>query len=274
MLTITDALHAQAATATQKVDSLRTPARFLVAGVLGGVYLGIGVVLMVSAAGPLVVAGDGLAKLVAGGVFGVALTLVVFAGADLATSAMMFLPQGVLMRTTGIGPATLTLVAVFAANLLGALAFGALILGSGLLRVESPGGAMVAAMLETKAAESPLELFIRDVLCTVLVCLAIWMGARVRSEVARIILIFAAITAFVTSSFEHVIANMALYSIGLALGDPNASVSLFAGNLLWVGLGNLIGGGLIVGAGYWVLGGRPQVGGSAERRSTSTEIAA
>lgn len=54
----------------------------------------------------------------------------------------------------------------------------------------------------------------------------------------------------------------------------NASVPLFAGNLLWVGLGNLVGGGLIVGAGYWVLGGRPQVGGSAERRSTSTEIAA
>jgi nitrite transporter NirC len=35
---------------------------------------------------------------------------------------------------------------------------------------------------------------------------------------------------------------------------PGATASVFAGNLLFVGLGNLVGGGLLIGAGYGLLG--------------------
>lgn len=265
MLTIPQTLQAQAGLAAEKAESLRAPFRFLIAGVLGGAYIGVGVVLMVSAAGPLIAADDGFAKLVAGVVFGVALTLVVFAGADLATSAMMVLPQGVLMRSVGAGRALGVLLAMFVANLVGAILFGALVAASGVLRAGTDAGAMLSSLLATKAAETPVELFTRGILCNALVCLAVWMGARVRSEGARIVLIFAAITAFVASGFEHVVANMAVYGIGLFAGDPNATAPLFAGNLLWVGLGNLVGGGLVVGAGYWVLGGRPRFEPAPER---------
>ena len=105
MLSIPDTLDVHAAAAVHKSDALRSPGRFLVSGMLAGAYIGIGVVLMVATAGPLIAAGDGLAKLVSGLVFGVALTLVVFAGADLLTSAMMILPQGALMRVVGPGRA-------------------------------------------------------------------------------------------------------------------------------------------------------------------------
>ncbi len=78
------------------------------------------------------------------------------------------------------------------------------------------------------------------------------------SDVAKILLIFAAILAFISSGFEHVVANMTTYGIGLFSGDPNATWPLFGTNLLWVGLGNLVGGALIVGVGYWVIGGSPR----------------
>lgn len=258
MLSIPDTLDAQAAAAVHKSDALRTPTRFVVSGMLAGAYIGIGVVLMVSTAGPLIAAGDGLAKLVSGLVFGVALTLVVFAGADLVTSAMMVLPQGALLRTVGPWRALGTIAATFVANLIGALVFAALIVASGVLHANAPAGRMISDMLAAKAHEAPLELFVRGILCNVLVCLAIWMCARVRSDVARILLIFAAILAFISSGFEHVVANMTTYGIGLLSGDENATWGLFAGNLLWVGLGNLVGGAVIVGLGYWVIGGSPR----------------
>jgi formate/nitrite transporter FocA (FNT family) len=48
------------------------------------------------------------------------------------------------------------------------------------------------------------------------------MCARVRSDVAKILLIFAAILAFISSGFEHVVANMTTYGIGLFSGDPTS----------------------------------------------------
>ncbi len=259
MLALPDTLQSQAQTAATKLALLRTPGRFLVSGMLAGAYIGIGVVLMVCTAGPLVAAEDGFAKLVSGLVFGVALTIVVFAGGELVTSAMMSYTQGVLMRSIPALRALGGMLAMFAANLLGALAFAGLIVASGVLEANAPAGHMLSDMLAAKAAEGPVELFTRGILCNLLVCLAIWMAARVENEVAKILLIFAAITAFISSGFEHVVANMTTFGIGLFTGDPSATFTAFGNNLLWVGLGNLVGGGLVVGAGYWLIGGRPGV---------------
>ncbi|NLB46471.1 MAG: formate/nitrite transporter family protein [Microbacteriaceae bacterium] len=257
MLSLPETLQHHAGVAAEKSASLRTPGRFLVAGMLGGAYIGVGIVLMVTAAGPLIAAGDGFAKLVAGIVFGVALTLVVFAGADLATSAMMTLPLGALMRSVRPGRALVVLILMFACNLLGALLFSALVTAAGVLSTAPAAGAMLVDLLALKASLTPIELFMRGLLCNALVCLAVWMASRVQSPGAKITLIFLAITAFVTSGFEHVIANMTVYGLGLMADDPNATWAVFGSNMLWVGLGNLVGGGVLVGLSYWVIGGRP-----------------
>lgn len=259
MLSIPEALHEQRHNGIHKADGLSTPLRFTVSGMLAGAYIGVGVVLMVSTAGPLTAAGSGLGKLVAGLVFGVALTLVVFAGGELVTSSMMTLTQAGLMRAVGTWRAAAAMLFTFGANLVGSLVFGALIAVSGVLHSNAPAGTMIADMLAAKAHEGPAELLVRGILCNVLVCLAIWMTVRLRSEVAKILVIFAAILAFISSGFEHVVANMTTYTIGLVTGDPNATWALFCANLLWVGLGNLIGGGLVIGAGYWFIGGSPRV---------------
>jgi len=271
MLTIPETLDVQADAAVHKVDGLRSPGRFLVSGMLAGAYIGIGVILMVSTAGPLTAAGDGSAKLVAGLVFGVALTIVVFAGADLLTSAMMIIPQGLLMRSVRPLPALGALLVTLVANLLGAIVFAALVVASGVLHSNPAAGQMLADMLAAKAHETPLELLTRGILCNVLVCLAIWMSARLQNEVAKILVIFAAILAFIASGFEHVVANMTTYTVGLLTGHADATLGLFASNVLWVGLGNLIGGAVVVGAGYWFIGGRPRSACAGHRAPSAHE---
>lgn len=268
MLSIPQNLDAQADAAIHKAGMLETPGRFAITGMLAGVYMGIGVVLMLSTAGPLLEADGGLGKLVSGLVFGVALTLTVFAGADLATSGMMTLPIGSAMGAIAHARGALTLLVTVLLNLLGAILWSALIAVSGVLHANPAAEHMMLSMLESKAHESPIELLARGVLCNMLVCLAIWMSSRVTNEVAKIILIFAAIFAFISSGFEHVIANMTTYSIGLFTGAEHATIALFANNVLWVGLGNLIGG-AIIGYAYWIVGGSPKLA-----KMTAGELAA
>lgn len=238
-----------------KVAATARPAAYLVSSMLAGAYVGIAVVLMVSTAGPFLAAGESGARLVQGAVFGIALTLVVFAGAELATSAMMILPQGALMGVISWGRAGATLLFCLVGNLLGSMVFGAAVVGSGVLESNAAAGAMVESMLEAKAHEGLGELFLRGVLCNVLVCVAIWGCARLRSEAGRAILIFWCVLAFISSGFEHVVANMTTFALGLLRPDALTTWSEMARNLLVVGAGNLVGGGVVVGLGYLVASG-------------------
>jgi nitrite transporter NirC len=250
VLTIAETVDHNATAAATKSGLLGSPATFLVQTMLAGAYIGIGVIIMVTAGGPLLAAGDPFGPLVNGLVFGVALTIVVVAGAELATSSMMYLTQGALRGAVSWGRAGLVLLATMGGNLLGAMAFAALVHLAGVTAPGTPAGDMIASIIEHKAAESTTELFFRGVLANFLVCLAVWCANRLRSEGARIAVIFGSVLVFITSGFEHVVANMTTFSVGLFEGLPGATVAEFARNVLVVGLGNTVGGGLLVGAAY------------------------
>ncbi|WP_456845544.1 formate/nitrite transporter family protein [Cellulomonas sp. P5_C6] len=257
MLSIPDTVDAHAAAARHKVELTATPGLYLVRTMLAGAYIGIGVLIMATAGGPLAVAGSPFTPLVQGLVFGVALTIVVVAGAELATSAMMILTQGALRGAIGWARAGLTLLACLVGNLLGAMVFAFLVHVSGVLAPGTPGGTVLAGMVEHKAHETSGQLFVRGILCNLLVCLAIWCAARLRSEGARIAVVFACVMVFITSGFEHVVANMTTFSLGLYGGLPGATIAEMARNITFVGLGNIVGGAVLVGAAY-AYGTRPR----------------
>ncbi|MET4226442.1 nitrite transporter NirC [Oerskovia enterophila] len=260
VLTLTENLSEQSRAARTKVEGTRHPWRYLVAAMLAGAYIGVGVVLMVATAGPFLAAGAPAERLVAGGVFSVALTLVVFAGAELSTSAMMILTQGAVTRTIPVRSAVGTLLFCFGGNLLGSMLFGWMVVQSGILHTNAAAGEMIASMLAGKSHETGGQLFFRGVLCNVLVCAAIWACGRLRSEAGKAIVIFWAIFAFISSGFEHVVANMTTFSIGLFSPEMMTTWGQFGRNLLFVGLGNLVGGAVVVGLGYAAVAGRRQAG--------------
>ena len=63
-------------------------------------------------------------------------------------------------------------------------------------------------IIYTKLDATPMELFIRGVLCNFLVCLAVYTGMKLKSESGKMIMMFCIITAFVLAGFEHCVANM------------------------------------------------------------------
>lgn len=97
------------------------------------------------------------------------------------------------------------------------------------------------------------ELFFRGILCNWLVCLAIWMSARSKEDIAKLVLIWWCLYAFIASGYEHSVANMTLLSLAWLLPNHPDTISL-AGwfhNMIPVTLGNIIGGALFVGMAYW-----------------------
>ncbi|HVV12078.1 formate/nitrite transporter family protein [Amycolatopsis sp.] len=257
---VAEALNDQANAAEGKIADLRAPGRYLVSSALAGAYIGVAVVLLLAATGPLNAAQSPWTKLVQGLVFGIALTAVVFAGAELSTGNMMTMVQGMIARRRGVGAGIAVIAGSFVGNLVGSVVFAWLVHESGVLTAgatpghAAPAAALLASVVKAKAAESGTMLFFRGVLCNFLVCLAVWMAVRSKSDGAKLAVIFWCLLAFISSGFEHVVANMTVFSLGMFEHVPGATISAFAGNLLLVGLGNLVGGGLLVGASYGMLG--------------------
>lgn len=99
-ISIHQAAEANAATAADKANAYRDPARSALAGVLAGAFVGLAIVLLMSVSAPLAAASHPFTKLVQAAVFGLALTLVVFAGAELFTGNTMVMVQGLFARRT------------------------------------------------------------------------------------------------------------------------------------------------------------------------------
>lgn len=262
MLSIREAMGIQSDVAATKGVDIRRPDRYLLSSMMAGAYIGIAVVLMISVTGPLSVALSPWTKLVQGLVFGIALTVVIFAGAELSTGNMMTMAQGVSRRKTTLLIAVAVIVFSFVGNFVGSVLFAGVVHMTGIIGAgatpghAAAGSTMLAAIIKTKTAETGTQLFFRGVLCNFLVCLAVWMAARTKSDGAKLALIFWCLLAFVSSGFEHSVANMTVFSLGMFEHTPLATASAFARNLFYVGLGNLVGGALLVGAVYGFLGQR------------------
>jgi nitrite transporter NirC len=244
---VPDALDESAELAVAKAaQARRTLPRYLASSALAGVFVGVAVVLLLSVAGPLAASTSPATKLVQGAVFGVALTLVVFAGAELFTGNVMVMVHGVWARRVSPAQLVAVWVASLAGNFAGSIGFAALVHGGGTLT--GPGADLVAAVVKAKDAATGPQLFWRSVLCNMLVCLALWMAARTRSDGAKLAVLWWALLAFVASGFEHSVANMTVF--GLGIFDGTATWAQLFRNLAWTVPGNVVGGGLLVGVAY------------------------
>ncbi|MCL3777831.1 MULTISPECIES: formate/nitrite transporter family protein [unclassified Actinomyces] len=253
MLSLTQNIDYHAGYAVTRTGEARRPLPFLVSSMLGGAFIGLADVFMLTAAGPFREAGDPWFSLISGAVFGMGLILCVFAGGELATSAMMVFAVGAVRRTITWARAGGVLLFMLLGNLLGAVVLSLLVHWAGVVEPGTAAGAFVEYAVHHKGVDySVLEMLTRGILCNILVCLAIWWTTRSTSEGSKIIAMAWCMAAFVTCGFEHVVANMTTFSLGLLEGYEAATLVNAARNLLVVGLGNVVGGAVFVGCAYLV----------------------
>lgn len=251
----TQNLEAITDAAVKKKEMMKASfSRYFVLAMLAGAYVGLGIILIFSVGAPLATIKSPLQPMVMGMSFGLALTLVIFAGSELFTGNNMFFTASTLARKTTVGDMLTNWTVVFFANLAGACVLSLLVVGSGLF---SAAGAehLIYAATAKKMSAPIMELFFRGILCNWLVCLAIWMSNRTKEDIAKLVLIWWCLYAFIASGYEHSVANMTLLSLALMLPKHPETIT-FAGwlhNMIPVTLGNIVGGSMFVGMTYWFI---------------------
>jgi len=216
----------------------------------------------------------GLGKALAGTIFGAGLMFVIIAGGELFTGNTLMI-IGVLDRRIHISAMLRNWLLVYIGNFIGSLFVAWMMSYSGLFHSGANDlGGITIRIAASKTALDFGPALVLGLMCNWLVCLAVWMAYGAKDVTGKVLVIFFAIWLFITSGFEHSVANMYYIPAGLfaktnevyvtasglnaeALGGLGWGGFLIR-NLLPVTMGNIVGGGLFVGVAYWFVYRRKQ----------------
>ncbi|MBP1745215.1 MAG: FdhC protein [Firmicutes bacterium] len=214
----------------------------------------------------------GLGKVLAGSIFGTGLMLVLVAGGELFTGNTMII-AGIFDKKVTVGAMLKNWFFVYLGNFVGSVLIAYMMSKSGLFS-SSLGllGGMTIKIATYKVGLTFMQAFFLGIMCNWLVCLAVWMCYGAKDMTGKLLAVFFPIWLFITSGFEHSVANMYYIPAGimakgtkaysdaaLTLGvTPEKLAHLNWGtfalnNLVPVTLGNIVGGGIFVAAVYWFL---------------------
>ncbi|QCR36559.1 formate transporter FocA [Nissabacter sp. SGAir0207] len=239
--------------------------------ITAGVFISIAFVFYITATTGTAGVPYGLAKLVGGLCFSLGLMLVIVGGADLFTSTVLIVVAKASRRITW-GQLARNWVNVYLGNLVGALFFVALMWYSGEYMVANgQWGLNVLQTADHKVHHTFIEAVCLGTLANLMVCLAVWMSYSGRTLTDKCLAMLLPVGMFVASGFEHSIANMFLIPFGIVIKNfatpefwqavgaspeqfSHLTISNFiVDNLIPVTLGNIIGGGVLVGLTYWAI---------------------
>ena len=188
-------------------------------------------------------------RLVAGMVFSLGLSLVMVVGAELFTGNTM-IGGAAVEKKISWGAVLKNLVLVWLGNAIGSLLMVGLIYGAHVPDVANFHAGMIA-LAKAKMTPDWMTIFIKGILCNLLVCLGVWMGYAARSVADKVFGVMLPVAAFVALGFEHCVANMFFLPMGLLVGLDQPQRWMTVGNLVKnlsaATLGNIVGGaGLIL----------------------------
>jgi len=256
--------------------------QLLLRGFLAGAYIAIGGALCtVCSTGVAATLGAGMSKLIAGAVFPVGLIAIVLTGAELFTGDCMLVPMAAMMKKVSWSKVLKVWVWVYIGNIIGSV-FYAYLMVAGPFVSGGEAGLAVNAFGERAvsiAAAKTLtykmtggwglwSCFWKGIGCNFLVNIAILLALTADNVVGKFFGIWFPIMAFVSSGFEHCVANMYFIPAGMMLvdkypeviakvGGPLAHyggislVDMWLWNELPATIGNIIGGFIFIAVFYF-----------------------
>lgn len=255
--------------ASENKTSMSTK-KTLFMGVMAGMFIALGAATSNTAAHD--VANVGLARMISGAIFPVGLMMIVLCGAELFTGNCL-IAMAVMDKRVKALAMIRNLLLVYFSNMVGGVLIAYLTYLSG--NMDYTGGKLGAYTIKIavgKAGIDPVKGIVSGILCNVLVCIAVLMAGAAKDIGGKIWAMFFPIFAFVIGGFEHCVANMyyipagmiaklnptyvdvAINELGVSADKINAlGVAGFVNNLIWVTIGNILGGMVFIGFMYYMI---------------------
>jgi len=218
-------------------------------------------------------ASAGFQQLILGAVFPVGLIITVLTGAELFTGDAMLAPMAAFIHKVSWAQVINLWVWVYIGNLIGSIVYAYIMANGPFVSFNAAGAATVTAFGSRAIAIASAKVsyvgtmgqwsaFLKGIGCNWLVNLGILLGICADDLIGKFFGIWFPIMCFVSTGFEHSVANMYFISAGILtqgfLTDPatiNAGlnwVTFWTNNLIIVTIGNIVGGMFFVGVLYWV----------------------
>lgn len=195
-----------------------------------------------------------IGRIVGAMAFGFALVFIYYSKSELLTSNMMIVAIGRYYRRISRRRAGRILLLCYAGNILGGLVVALMVLGSSL--ADGAVGEQMQHSVDVKldyvagGLTGWSDLFLRAVLCNFMINLAMLLvyNGLIKDDFMKSLAMIMSVFIFAFVGFEHSVANTVLFMIvGFQHG---IDIGLALGNLAIVLLGNLVGGGVLIGYYY------------------------
>lgn len=229
-------------------------ARTLALGVMAGGFITTGalfaVLLSVGFEAP------GAVLLMEGFGFSTGFFFVVLSEAALFTEANVVMPSTLLAGAERAGRVIRFWLLALLGNLVGAVAVGLAVRSA---QTYAPGvEASLAEIVEAKMRYREIggvagwsQLVLSGVLANWLVGMAAFFATMGRTIVGKYIPVLLAVSMFVAAGFQHSPANMGFFSLSIAGGGGPPPADAVVWNLVPAGIGNILGGTLLVALPFW-----------------------
>ena len=211
---------------------------------MAGFYLGVASILSYSLGSIFATIDPLLGKVAFAVLFGLAFILVVFLNAELFTGNCLTTILPVYTKKLKFIEILPNWIICYFGNFLGASFIGVLFVLSGSLSHQLPD--FLSSVLVYKLDFDITQLIIRSILCNFIVCIASFVSYKVKSESAKVIILFIVIIAFVLPGFDHSIANMVTFAMGVTAFPTTINYLMILLNLLFSTFGNILGGSILL----------------------------
>jgi formate/nitrite transporter len=222
------------------------PRDLLIRGMLSGAILGVATSLAFTGAVQT------NTPLVGALIFPVGLISIVLLGLELVTGSFALVPLPWLNRDANASAVLVNWGWVFIGNLIGSVAYGALI-AIALTNMGTAAPAGVAARIVQVAEAKTIgysalgfagmvTVFVKAMLCNWMVCLAIVLAMTTNSVIGKIACAWMPVFVFFAQGFEHSVVNMFIIPTGMMMGAKVTVADWWLWNQIPVTLGNLVGG--------------------------------
>jgi len=252
----------------------------IIRGFMSGAYIAMGGALAtVCSTAVAANLGAGMGQLILGAVFPVGLIITVLTGAELFTGDAMLAPLAAFIHKISWGKVINLWIWVYIGNFIGSVFYAYIMANGPFVSWNAAGLATVNAFglraIDIGIAKTSYvgmmgiwSAFLKGIGCNWLVNLAILLGICADDAIGKFFGIWFPIMAFVSTGFEHCVANMYFIPAGImTAGYLNTEqlvnytaaktvnlnwVGMWTNNLIIVTIGNIVGGLIFVGFIYWI----------------------
>lgn len=222
----------------------KQPFRFFMRSCMAGGYLAIAAILSYSL-GALFQHDIALSKTLVAGSFGIGLALIVFLGGELFTGNCFVTIIPAYNKRTHIKELVPAWIICYLGNCVGSALICCLFIYSGALK--DVLFSYLSSAITAKLNFDMVELMIKAILCNFIVCAGAYAGMKIQDSTTKLIFLVVIVMAFVLPGFEHCIANIGTFTMGITMLQNTVNWSSLPMHMLISTVGNIIGGSVLFG---------------------------